>query len=83
MKESKEGKQIGAKIDADLWWSLRTLAFQKGTTATKLLNEAMREYLERHPGVPLTDRPPSSKTVNTPSRASQKPVKSKKKGEAR
>lgn len=48
LKQETLNKQIGAKIDADLWMQMRMLALMQGTTATKLLNEAMREYLDKH-----------------------------------
>ncbi len=48
--EKPKVKQLGIKVDVDLWRRFRTLAFQQDRTATELLEEAMREYLERHHG---------------------------------
>ena len=49
-KQEVLNKQVGAKIDAELWKQMRVLAIEQGTTATRLLNDAMREYIERHKG---------------------------------
>ncbi len=49
-KQDVLSKQVGAKIDAELWKQLRVLAIEQGTTATRLLNDAMREYISRHKG---------------------------------
>jgi len=47
-KEETPRKQIGVKLDMDLWRELRILALEEDRTAGELLEEAMREYLERH-----------------------------------
>ncbi len=49
-KEPKTTKQLGVQVDRDQWRRFRTLAFQKGVTATDMLREAMEEYVERHGG---------------------------------
>jgi macrodomain Ter protein organizer (MatP/YcbG family) len=47
-KEEKATKQLGVQVDVEVWRRFRTLAFQKGVTATDMLREAMEEYIERH-----------------------------------
>ena len=47
-KGERERKQIGVKLDVDLWRELRILALEKDRTAGDLLEEAMREYVARH-----------------------------------
>ena len=47
-KERPGRRQIGVKLDMDLWRELRILALEEDRTAGELLEEAMREYLERH-----------------------------------
>ena len=42
-----ERRQIGVKLNHDLWVQLKILALKKGRTAGELLEEAMREYLKR------------------------------------
>lgn len=48
-EESKEPKRIqpGFKIDEDLWYELKRLALDKRQAATKLMEEAIKEYLKR------------------------------------
>jgi len=41
-------KQIGVKLDQDLWRRLKILALKQDRTAGELLEEAMGEYLNRH-----------------------------------
>jgi hypothetical protein len=48
MSRTISPKQIGVKIDPELWKEMRVLALQQDITATEALNRAMREYLERH-----------------------------------
>lgn len=45
-----ERKQIGVKLDVELWREVKALAIMQGTTGGELLEKAMREYLERHRG---------------------------------
>jgi predicted transcriptional regulator len=47
-KERRARKQIGVKLDVDLWREIRVLAVETDRTAGELLEEAMREHLERH-----------------------------------
>jgi hypothetical protein len=47
-RPSEDKKMIGVKIDSALWKRFKIFALQKDTTATKLLEEAMREYLRKH-----------------------------------
>lgn len=49
--EQAERKQIGFKIDQDLWHKLRVLALTQNRTATELLEESMKEYLAKHGGL--------------------------------
>jgi predicted transcriptional regulator len=46
----KTTKQLGVKVNIDLWREFRMLAIKQDRTATELLKEAMEEYLERHSG---------------------------------
>ena len=50
-KEETPRKQIGVKLDVDLWKDLRKLALDMDRTGGELLEEAMREYLAKHKGV--------------------------------
>ena len=43
-----EKKQVGAKIDADLWKQLRMIALEESTQAGALLDQAMKEFIEKH-----------------------------------
>jgi hypothetical protein len=49
-EESKKPKRIqpGFKIDEGLWYRLKRLALDKRRTSTELMEEAVKEYLERH-----------------------------------
>ena len=45
-KKQPERKQIGVKIDSELWTRIKILALEQGRTAGELLEEAMRAYLK-------------------------------------
>ena len=47
-KKQPERKQIGVKIDSELWMQIKILALKQGRTAGELLQDAMRLYLEKH-----------------------------------
>jgi hypothetical protein len=47
-KEKPGRRQIGVKLDMDVWRDLKILALEKDRTAGELLEEAMREYLAKH-----------------------------------
>jgi len=56
-----EKKQIGVKINSDLWRELRKAALDQDRTATELLEEAIQDYIEKHRrprGGHLTNRHP-------------------------
>lgn len=75
----RDGKQIGAKIDPVLWQEMRVLALRTGRTATDLLNEAMREYLERHSAPPMgsiDELAPLAEKADKVTRSISKSVKS-------
>jgi predicted transcriptional regulator len=46
-KRKPDRRQIGVKLNSDLWREMRVLALQRDRTAGELLEEAMREYLEK------------------------------------
>jgi len=50
-KDKTERKQLGVKIDQDLWRELKILALRLGRTATELLEASMKEYLAKHGGL--------------------------------
>jgi predicted DNA-binding antitoxin AbrB/MazE fold protein len=41
-------KQIGVKVNEEIWKDLKILAIHKDKTATELLNDVMEEYLKDH-----------------------------------
>jgi predicted transcriptional regulator len=41
-------KQPGIKINNDLWIGVKVLAAKKERTATELVEQAIREFLQRH-----------------------------------
>ncbi len=47
-KVKPKRKQIGVKLNQDLWRELKILALKQDRTAGELLEDAMREYLKRH-----------------------------------
>jgi len=47
-REQRERKQIGVKLDVDLWREIRVLALETDHTAGEVLEEAMRDYLVKH-----------------------------------
>ncbi len=49
-KDKPARKQIGVKLNQDLWRELKILALQQDRTAGELLEDAMEEYLKRHKG---------------------------------
>jgi hypothetical protein len=49
-KQESPRKQIGVKLDVDLWREIRVLALETDRTAGELLEEAMQEYLVKHKG---------------------------------
>ncbi len=44
MKEPK-GKQIGIKLNPDLWRAIRKIALDQDRTATEVMEDAMRQYI--------------------------------------
>ncbi len=47
-KDKDQPRQLGVKIDPMLWKELRMLALQQDTTATDLLERAIKEYVTNH-----------------------------------
>jgi len=47
-KKQPERKQIGVKIDSELWTQMKITALEEGRTAGELLEEAIRLYLEKY-----------------------------------
>ncbi len=47
-KKEPERRQIGCKLDTDLWTRIKILALKKGVTGGELLEDAIREYLAKH-----------------------------------
>jgi predicted transcriptional regulator len=47
-KNKPERKQIGVKLDSELWREMKILALRMDKTAGELLEEAIREYLASH-----------------------------------
>ncbi len=43
-----ERKQIGVKLDSNLWREMKILALKKDKTAGGLLEEAIRAFLAKH-----------------------------------
>ena len=43
-----ERRQIGVKLDSELWREMKILALRMDKTAGELLEEAIREYLAKH-----------------------------------
>jgi len=76
--EGYKPKQIGVKIDPALWKELRMVALEQDRTATELLEEAIREYIDRHRDNPVGSgdgwTPPLEKG-GTPTAAMMKSVK--------
>ena len=48
VKRKPERRQIGVKLDPELWREMKILALKKDKTAGELLEEAIREYLASH-----------------------------------
>lgn len=46
-KAKVDRRQIGVKLDSELWRQVRILALEQDRTAGELLEDAMREYLEK------------------------------------
>ncbi len=47
-KEKKiQRKQIGVKIDVDLWREIKILALKENRTAGEILEDSLRDYLEK------------------------------------
>jgi len=47
-KEKKvERKQIGVKINVELWREIKILALREGRTAGEILEDSLRDYLKR------------------------------------
>jgi hypothetical protein len=65
-------KQIGVKINAELWWELRKVAFDEGKTATESLEAAMREYIEKHSSTPYRQVDPPAEVQANPADTFQK-----------
>jgi predicted DNA-binding ribbon-helix-helix protein len=45
--DEPERKQTGVKLDLELWREFKSIAVRRGSTATELLEEAMRDYLKK------------------------------------
>ena len=45
-EKQPEKKQIGVKIDSELWMEMKILALKQGRTGGELLEEAIRLYLK-------------------------------------
>ena len=45
--EKPRFKQLGIKVEVHLWREFKHLALDKETTATELMADAMRQYLEK------------------------------------
>ncbi len=43
-----ERRQVGVKVNISLWRRLRALAIKEGKLGGELLDEAIRDYLERN-----------------------------------
>ncbi len=43
-----ERRQIGVKLDSELWREMKILALKMDKTAGKLLEEAIKAYLAKH-----------------------------------
>lgn len=48
LKTVKKEKQIGARVDEDLFYEAQEFALKKRTTLKNVVEEALREYLEKH-----------------------------------
>ncbi len=48
VKRKPERRQIGVKLDPELWREMKILALKMDKTAGELLEEAIREYLASH-----------------------------------
>lgn len=48
--EQKLYKQVGVKFDVEKWRRLKIMAAIQGRTVTVLLDDAIKDYLERHEG---------------------------------
>ena len=47
-KEKKiQRKQIGVKIDSELWREIKILALREGRTAGEILEDSLMDYLKR------------------------------------
>ena len=47
-KKQPERKQIGVKIDSELWMQIKILALKQGRTGGQLLEDALRLYLGKY-----------------------------------
>lgn len=47
-KRQQERKQIGCKIDIELWTEIKILALKEGRTAGELLEDALKLYLQQY-----------------------------------
>jgi len=45
-----ERRQLGVKIDVELWRQLRAFAVKRGINAFELLEQAIAEFLQKHRG---------------------------------
>jgi predicted transcriptional regulator len=48
--ETVERRQIGVRIDTAVWTQLKILALKQRKDAFEVLEQAIKEYLERHGG---------------------------------
>lgn len=48
LKTAKKEKQIGARVDEDLFYEAQEFALKKRTTLKNVVEEALREYLKNH-----------------------------------
>jgi hypothetical protein len=47
-KDDNERRQIGCKVNWSLWTEFKVMGIKQGRDAGEILEDAMREYLERH-----------------------------------
>jgi hypothetical protein len=72
-------RQIGIRLDMGLWRSIKMIALEQDRTATEVLEDAMREYIDRHhPVILVTNRPGGSKMGDTVTRSISKSGKKSK-----
>lgn len=48
LKTAKKEKQIGARVDEELFYEAQEFALKKRTSLKNVVSEALKEYLEKH-----------------------------------